>query len=277
RGDHTLSESKLAAVLGGNTFRPATPEEAFKIHGAHLGSLGPIGLKGVRVLTDEALRGRKNLLTGANRDDTHLRYVTPGRDFDPEYYDLRAVEAGDLCVHCGRPLRVTKAVELGHVFKLGRRYAEAMGARVLDEHGKEVTLVMGSYGIGVERILSAAVEQNHDADGMFLPQSIAPFDVIVTAANMDDGAVRSAAEQVYGEAGKSSLDVLLDDRPERPGVKFKDADLIGVPYRVTVGKRKLEQGKVEIFDRSTRQTRDVNLLEVRGALVETLHARKSGD
>ncbi len=280
RGDHNLSETKLAAVLGGNTFRPATPEEAFKVHGAHLGSLGPVGLrggvKGVRVLTDEALRGRKNLLAGANQDDVHLRHVTPGRDFDAEYHDVRGVEAGDFCVRCGRPLRITKTVELGHVFKLGRRYAEAMGARVLDEHGKEVTLVMGSYGIGVERILSAAVEQNHDADGMALPQSIAPFEVIVTAANMDDGVVRSAAEQVYSEAAKSALDVLFDDRLERPGVKFKDADLIGIPYRVTVGKRKLEHGQVEIFDRSTKQTRDVNLLDIREALVETLHARKSG-
>ncbi len=277
RGDHTLSETKLATVLGTATFRPATPEEAFKIHGAHLGSLGPVGLKGVRVLTDEALRGRKNLMTGANQDDMHLRHVTAGRDFEPEYHDLRVVQAGDLCVRCGRPLRVTKAVELGHVFKLGRRYAEAMGARVLDEHGKEITLVMGSYGIGVERILSAAVEQNHDADGMFLPRSIAPFDAVVTAANMDDEAVRTAAERVYAEASGASLDVLFDDRPERPGVKFKDADLIGVPYRVTVGKRKIEQGKVEIFDRSTKQVRDVNLQDVRGALVEALHVKKPED
>lgn len=277
RGDHTLSETKLSAVLGTTAFRPATPAEAFDIHGARLGSLGPIGLKGVRILADEALRGRKNLLAGANRDDVHLRHVTPGRDFEAEYHDLRAVQPGDLCMRCGRPLRVIKAVELGHVFKLGRRYAEAMGARVLDESGQEVTLIMGCYGIGVERILSAAVEQNHDADGMFLPRSIAPFEVIVTAANMDDAAVRDRAERIYSELAEASLDVLFDDRAERPGVKFKDADLIGVPCRVTVGKRKLEQGKVEIFDRSTKQVRDVNLQDVRAALVETLHARKAGE
>jgi prolyl-tRNA synthetase len=259
RGDHALSETKLAAVLGTATFRPATPEEALKLHGAHLGSLGPVGLKGARIIADRALAGRHNLITGANRDDFHLRHVTPGRDFTAEYADIRAVQPGDGCVRCGKPLVLTKSIELGHVFKLGRRYSEAMHATVLDAGGKEVPLVMGSYGIGLERILSAAAEQNHDADGMFLPRTIAPFDVILTAANMDDEKVRSTAEQLYAEMRAQSLDVLFDDRPERPGVKFKDADLIGVPLRVTVGKRKLEQGRVEIFQRSTKQIQDVKL------------------
>jgi prolyl-tRNA synthetase len=243
-------------------FRPATPEEALALHGAHLGSLGPVGVKGAKILADRALEGRKNLITGANRDDTHLRRVTPGRDFALEYHDLRVVAAGDLCVRCGKPLNVTKAVELGHVFKLGRRYSEAMGARVLDANGKEATLVMGSYGIGLERILSAAAEQNHDADGMFLPRAIAPFEVVLTAANMDDAALRDAAEKLYAEMLGQSIDVLFDDRAERPGVKFKDADLIGVPYRVTLGKRKFQQGLAEIFVRSTKQTRDVKLQDV---------------
>jgi len=267
RGDHTLSETKLAATLGTDVFRPATPEEALALCGAHLGSLGPVGLKGVRILADRALEGRKNLITGANHDDTHLRNVTPGRDFQAEYRDIRVVTAGDLCPRCGRPLQIHIAVELGHIFKLGKRYSEAMHATVLDENGKETPLVMGSYGIGVERILSAAVEQNHDQDGMFLPRTIAPFDVVLTAANMDDAPLRAAAEKLYEEMLAHSLDVLFDDREERPGVKFKDADLIGVPYRVTVGKRKFEQGLAEIFQRSTKQVRDVSLSEVVKSLI----------
>ncbi|MCL5670679.1 MAG: proline--tRNA ligase [Acidobacteria bacterium] len=166
RGDHALSETKLAAVLQSAVFRPATADEALELHGAQLGSLGPAGIKGVRILADRALEGRRNMITGANKDDTHLRYVTPGRDFSAEYADIRVVRAGDLCLRCGKPLQVSVAVELGHVFKLGRRYSEAMHATVLDPNGKEVPLAMGSYGIGVERILTSAVEQNHDADGM---------------------------------------------------------------------------------------------------------------
>jgi prolyl-tRNA synthetase len=268
RGDDALCESKLATVLGTAVFRPATPEEALALHGANVGSLGPVGLRGVKVLADRALAGRKNLVTGANRDGYHLRNVTPGRDFSAEYADLRVVRTGDLCMRCGKPLRVSVAVELGHVFKLGRRYSESMHATVLDARGVEVPLVMGSYGIGLERILSAAVEQNHDDDGMFLPRSIAPFEVILTAANMDEEQVRAAAEKLYVEMRAKSIDVLFDDRTERPGVKFKDADLIGVPYRVTVGKRRLEQGQVEIFQRSTKQIENVKLSEVVPSLWE---------
>jgi len=263
-----LSESKLTAVLGTTVFRPATPEEALKLHGANLGSLGPVGLQGVRILADAALAGRKNMITGANRDGFHLCRVTPGRDYTAEFHDLHAVANGDPCLRCGKPLRISVAVELGHVFKLGRRYSEAMHAVVLDADGREVTLVMGSYGIGVERILSAAVEQNHDRDGFFLPRSIAPFDVILTAANMDDAELRAAAEKLYEQLLAQGIDVLFDDRNERPGVKFKDADLIGVPLRITVGKRKLAEGAVEILERSTKQIRDVKLESVVGTLRE---------
>jgi prolyl-tRNA synthetase len=259
RGDHALSETKLASVLQSATYRPATAEEAFDLHGAHLGSLGPVGIKGARILADQALDGRSNMITGANQDDTHLRNVTPGRDFSAEYADLRVVEPGDLCIRCGKPLRVSVAVELGHVFKLGRRYSEAMHATVLDPNGREVPLTMGSYGIGVERILTSAVEQNHDADGMFLPRAIAPFEVVLTAANMDDPGVRNSAESLYQQLQEMGFDVLFDDRQERPGVKFKDADLIGVPYRVTLGKKKLALGLGEIYDRSTKQVTDANL------------------
>ncbi len=268
RGDHALSETKLAMALGTDIFRPATPEEALTLHGAHLGSLGPVGVRGARLLADRALEGRKNLITGANRDDTHLRNVTPGRDFTPEYHSLRVVSGGELCIRCGKPIRVTPALELGHLFKLGRRYSEAMGATVLDANGREVPLVMGSYGIGLERILSAAAEQNRDQDGLFLPRSIAPFEVILTVANMDVAPLRSAAEKLYEEMRARAVDVLLDDRDERPGVKFKDADLIGVPYRVTFGARKFEQGLVEIFQRSTKRIHDVKLENVMKTLEE---------
>jgi prolyl-tRNA synthetase len=268
RGDHALSEAKLSAALGTTTFRAATPEEALALHGANLGSLGPVGLKGVRILADRALEGRKNMIAGANRDDFHLRHVRPGRDFTAEYYDLRVIAAGDGCLRCGKPLRVSIAVELGHIFKLGRRYSEAMDATVLDASGKEVPIVMGSYGIGVERILSAAIEQNHDDDGMFLPRAIAPFDVILTLANMDDSALCSAAENLYEEMRTQAIDVLFDDRDERPGVKFKDADLIGAPYRITLGARKFQDGLAEIFQRSTKQVRDVKLSDVVQCLME---------
>ena len=273
RGDHALSETKLAAVLQSTTYRPATPDEAFDLHGAHLGSLGPVGIQGVRILADQALEGRSNMITGANQDDTHLRNVTPGRDFSAEYADLRVVESGDLCIRCGKPLRVSVAVELGHVFKLGRRYSEAMHATVLDPNGKEIPLTMGSYGIGVERILTSAVEQNHDADGMFLPRAIAPFDVVLTAANMDDASVKSNAESLYKQLQDMGLDVLFDDRQERPGVKFKDADLIGVPYRVTLGKKKLAQGLGEIYERSTKQVHDANLDGLAAALRDRLKTK----
>jgi prolyl-tRNA synthetase len=266
RGDHTLSETKLASALGTGVFRPATPEEAFQLHGAHLGSLGPVGLKEVKILADLALERRRNMITGANRDDQHLRNVTPGRDFAAQFKDLRAVAEGDLCIRCGNRLRLVKSIELGHVFKLGRRYSQTMHATVLDAKGQEVPLVMGSYGIGVERILSAAAEQNHDDDGLYLPRAIAPFDVVLTAANMDDGPLRAAAEKLYDEMCEHSIEVLFDDREERPGVKFKDADLIGVPYRVTVGKKKLANGLVEVFDRSTKQIQDAKLGEVVGTL-----------
>jgi prolyl-tRNA synthetase len=272
RGDHALSETKLATALGTDVFRPATAQEAFGLHGANLGSLGPVGVKGARIIADRALEGRRNLITGANRDDTHLRNVTPGRDFEAEYRDVRVVRAGDLCRRCGGPLHVTICVELGHIFKLGRRYSEAMRATALDAQGREVPLVMGSYGIGVERILSAAVEQNHDADGMFLPRAIAPFEVVLTAANMDDAALRAKAEELYEEMRLQSIDALFDDREDRPGVKFKDADLVGVPYRVTLGKRKFERGLAEIFERSTKQIRDVKLQEVvRSLKTDYLH------
>lgn len=260
RGDHEVSEAKLGSALGGAAFRPAHPEEIREAFGAEPGFLGPVGLKGVRVLVDEALRGRKNLTAGANQDDHHVRGVTPDRDFTGAYHDLRTAAEGDPCPQCGQPLRVVSTIEVGHIFKLGRRYAEAMGARVLDRDGKEVTLVMGSYGIGVERILTAAVEQHHDKNGMKLPLSIAPFQAVVTLVNLNDPQMRETAERLYRELQEARVETLFDDRDERAGVKFNDADLIGVPLRLTVGK-KAKEGVVELNERSTGQRTDAKIAQ----------------
>jgi prolyl-tRNA synthetase len=260
RGDHTMHETKFATAAGAQDVRPAHPEEIREWFGAGAGSLGPVGVKNMRVIADLALQGRRNMISGANEDDFHLKNVTPGEDFQPEYFDLRVVEEGDLHATMDVPVLVRKTVEIGHIFKLGYKYSESMGLRVLNETGQEVTPIMGSYGIGVERILCAAVELFHDADGMALPVSIAPFTAVVTPANLADGAQRAAAEQLYAEAKQAGIDVLFDDRDERPGVKFKDADLIGIPYRLTIGK-KLKDGKVELVERRTKQTTDVPLGE----------------
>ncbi len=261
RGDHELHESKLADALGAKEIRPAHPDEIRAKFKASPGFIGPMAVAGVRLLADDALRGRQNLITGANKDDTHLRNVSPGEDFVAPTADLRVVRSGEGCTKCGEPLAVSKAIEVGHIFKLGRRYAEAMGAQVLDHEGKEVTMIMGSYGIGIERILTAAVEQNNDQDGMFLPRAIAPFDVVLTPTNLNEAPIREAGERLYAELQAGGIEVLYDDRDERPGVKFKDADLVGVPFRITVGK-KVPDGKVELLTRSTRATRDVSIGEV---------------
>jgi prolyl-tRNA synthetase len=255
RGDHQLSETKAGAILNDPEFRAAHPEEIRQWFGAEAGSLGPVGVKNMPIYADQALAGRRNMIAGANKDDYHLRNVTIGEDFQAEIHDLRQVAAGDACLKCGNPLEVRKTVEIGHIFKLGYKYSESMGLRVLNQEGKEITPIMGSYGIGIERILSAAIELYHDKDGMILPASIAPFQVVVTPANNSDSAQMEAARTIYQNCLTLGLDALLDDRDERPGVKFKDADLIGVPYRVVVGK-KLANGLVEVVERKTKQSVD---------------------
>jgi prolyl-tRNA synthetase len=261
RGDHQLSETKLGGVAGAAELRPAHPQEIREWFGADAGSLGPVGVKNMRIVADTALEGRRNMIAGANRDDYHLRHVTPGEDFEPEFHELRQVEPGDACVNCAAPLSLIKSIEIGHIFKLGYKYSEAMGLRVLSAEGAEVTPIMGSYGIGIERILSSAVEQNHDADGMALPVSIAPFTVVVTPVNYNDAGQRAASDRIYRELLERGVDALLDDRNERPGVKFKDADLIGIPYRITVGK-KAASGVVELVERRSRTPRDVAASDV---------------
>jgi prolyl-tRNA synthetase len=259
-------------------------EELEKYFQGPAGFIGPMGLvpkpkealgvwdaqppggdpRAVAVVLDEALLGRVNMICGANQLDYHLKNVTPGKDFQYTVVaDVRSVTAGEACPNaaCGAPLRIDTAVEVGHIFKLGYKYSESMGARVLDRNGKEVAPIMGSYGIGIERILTAAVEQNNDENGFWLPPSIAPFEVVVVATNSKEEAIRAAAEGVARQLAASGYDVLLDDRDERPGVKFKDADLVGIPFRVNVGK-KVTEGTVEVVRRSTLQREEVKISAV---------------
>jgi prolyl-tRNA synthetase len=268
RGDHQLNEAKLNGTVGGAT-RPMEESEIKALFKSPAGYLGPIGIEWAKdlkkdseepvLLADRALEGRTNLIGGANKEDYHLKNLTPGKDFHPTAYaDLRSVTAGEACPHCGKVLRIDRAVEIGHIFRLGYRYTESMGARVLDKNGKEVMPIMGCYGIGIERILTAAVEQSNDENGFWLPPTIAPFEIVVAPVNVKDEAVRSAAEDIAKRLEAEGYDLILDDRDERPGVKFKDADLVGIPFRITVGK-KVTEGTVEVVLRSTREVRDVRI------------------
>ncbi|HZG50651.1 MAG TPA: proline--tRNA ligase [Pyrinomonadaceae bacterium] len=272
RGDHQLHETKLQDEIGALWVRPATPEEIFEHLGAHPGSLGAVGAreivrkrKGIEIsiIADRALEGRTNMTTGANLDGYHLRGVNIARDIKPALFlDLRTVQSGERCPNCeAGALEVSKSLEVGHIFKLGTKYSKSMGATVLDRNGKETPIVMGSYGIGIERIMAAAIELHHDEDGIVWPRRIAPFDVVVTVTNVKQPELKEAGERLYRELRAAGLEVLLDDRDERAGVKFKDADLIGIPYRITVGKKTTE-GTVELFDRAAKESTDVSLAEV---------------
>jgi prolyl-tRNA synthetase len=271
RGDHQLNEAKFAAAVAGKQTRPMQEDEIKQLFRSPAGFLGPIGIewapdmKDVNrpvLLVDKALEGRKNLIAGANKEDYHLKNLTPGQNFQPTaYVDLRSVTAGEACPNCGAPLRIDTAVEVGHIFKLGYRYSESMGARVLDRNGKEVMPIMGCYGIGIERILTAAVEQCNDENGFCLPASIAPFEIVVCPTNVKDETLLNTAVDIATRLESEGFDVLLDDRDERPGVKFKDADLVGIPYRVTVGK-KVTEGTVEVVQRSTREIQDASIAAI---------------
>ncbi|PYM81418.1 MAG: proline--tRNA ligase [Candidatus Rokuibacteriota bacterium] len=246
RGDHNLHERKLARALGEEA-RPAHPEEVREHLGTPVGSVGPVGVR-VPVLADETLR-EGTYVVGANREGFHLRGVAPGRDFQPRFVDLHTVVPGEACVQCGKALEVERVIEIGNIFKLGTKYSEGLNAKYLDESGQERPIVMGSYGIGPARIAASAIEQGADADGIVWPASIAPFDVHIVLVSLRDPAQSAAAESIYAQCRAAGLDALLDDRDERPGVKFKDADLVGVPVRVTVGNALAKEGVVEIKER----------------------------
>jgi prolyl-tRNA synthetase len=272
RGDHELKEAKLSKAIGGRRFRPMEADEILQLFGSPAGFLGPLGLtvaheidrfgRGTIVLVDSALQGRSNLVAGANKEDFHLKNITPGKDFQPSAYaDLRAVNDGEACTNCGHGLTVHPAIQIANLSKLPWGCAETSGARVLDHNGKQTTPSIGSYAISIERILIAAVEQNHDDDGFWLPPQIAPFEVIVTPISVRDHKAISAALDCAAALASVGLDVVLDDRDERPGVKFKDADLVGMPYRINVGK-KVTEGTVEVVNRSTHEIRDASITAI---------------
>jgi prolyl-tRNA synthetase len=276
RGDHALSEQKLVDQVEAREIRPASEAEIRAALGAGPGSLGAVGVSGRTVIADFALDGRRAMVTGANQDDFHLRGVDVERDIAVKHWlDLREVRAGEGCPSCGEPLRVVKTIEVGHIFKLGTRYSEALGAVVLDQTGTSRPIIMGSYGIGIERAMAAVVERSHDANGIVWPMSVAPYEVVVTLVKPTDPAIAEAGGQIYDALRAAGIEVLLDDRDERPGVKFKDADLIGIPYRATIGPKGLAEGKVEIARRKTGEARSVDLQKAASAISEAVLEERS--
>ena len=250
RGDHELNEVKLKNFLGAQVVELADVSLVEETTGAPMGFAGPIGLK-VRMVADNAVRGMKNFVTGGNKKDVHIRNVNIGRDFEVEKFgDLRMISSQDTCPRCGGEIQFGRGIEVGHIFKLGTKYSKALKALFLDEQGKEMPIIMGCYGIGVGRTVAAAIEQNHDKDGIIFPIPISPFEVTLLPLQMHESAVIETAERIYAELLNHEIDVLLDDRDERAGVKFKDADLLGTPVRVIVGLKGLKEGKIEIKLRS---------------------------
>ncbi|MEE2948098.1 MAG: proline--tRNA ligase [Verrucomicrobiota bacterium] len=251
RGDDQVGEAKLGGALGTGTFRAAGDAEIVDALGAHPGSLGAVGVIDIPVYADEVLRGGSGMVTGANADGHHLRNVNIERDIKVgTWADLRQVRAGELCVETGQPLKIRRAIEVGHVFKLGTKYSEALGATFLDENGGSHPSIMGCYGIGVTRTLQAVIEQCHDDHGILWPTSVAPYEVCLTALDVQpESEVMKLASRLYDELQANGVDVILDDRPARPGIKFKDSELAGFPLRIGIGERSLANGHVEIKPR----------------------------
>ena len=273
RGDHALNEQKLVDATAAVAVRPAQAEEIRAALGALPGSLGAVSVTDLPVLADEALRGRRDMVTGANTNDVHLRGVDIDRDITVgSWADLREVAAGEPCVRCGQPLELLPTIEVGHIFKLGYKYTKTFNVTVLNAAGERVHPIMGSYGIGVERAMAAIVECHHDDHGIVWPAAVAPFSVVVTVAQAEDTEVAKAGESVYEQLTAAGVEVIIDDRAERAGVKFRDAELTGIPLRVTVGKRGLADGAVEITRRATGETVRVGLGDVLAHVRDALAA-----
>jgi prolyl-tRNA synthetase len=254
RGDHQLQDQKLVDAIGITDIRPAHPEEIQAALGALPGSLGAVGVTDLPIIADFALRGRRDMATGANTDDVHLTGVDVARDIEiGTWADLREVTAGEPCPRCGAPLQLTRVIEVGHIFKLGRKFTTALGVTVLGPDGSAIIPIMGSYGIGVERAMAVIAQVHHDDAGLVWPVQVAPFAVTVITLSAKDHAVVTTAESIYAELRAAGMEVVIDDRDERPGVKFKDAELTGIPVRVSVGSRDLADGVVEVVSRATGQ------------------------
>jgi prolyl-tRNA synthetase len=277
RGDHALNEQKLADATGAAALRPAQPEEIRDALGALPGSLGAVGVTDLPVIADEALRGRRDMVTGANVDDFHLRGVDVDRDISVgTWADLREVAAGEPCPQCGHPLELLPAIEVGHIFKLGHKFTKTFGVTVLDADGQRVHPVMGCYGIGVERAMAAIVECYHDDRGIVWPLAVAPFSVVIVVAQSEHAESAAVGESLYGELSSAGVEVIIDDRAERAGVKFRDAELTGIPLRVTVGKRGLAEGVVEVTKRATGETVKAAFGDVLPHVREALAAAEAG-
>jgi prolyl-tRNA synthetase family II len=277
RGDHDLQEQKLLDATRSSEGRPAQPDEIRDLLGADPGSLGGVGVEGVRVFADLALRGRHDLTTGANEDDWHFRGVDLERDMTiTDWSDLRTVRAGERCVNDGGPLEMWKGIEVGHIFKLGTKYSEAFGAHDQDEEGNSHPIVMGSYGIGLERGVAAVVEANFDENGIVWPVSVAPYELLITVIRPDDEATMAVANRLYDDFHRAGVEVLLDDRDERPGVKFADGELIGIPYRITVGPKGVSDGIAEIAERRGLEKTELPLDEVVANLSDRIAEARFG-
>jgi prolyl-tRNA synthetase len=261
QGNDEVNESKLTKILGANV-RPGHPEELMEITGADAGSIGPIGFKG-RIIADLKLKDRNNLFSGANKNDYHIGGIDFKRDIPSiDYADMRIVQSGEGCPNCASKLEVFTAIELGHIFKLGTKYSEALKAFYLDEKGEEHPIVMGSYGIGVERIMACYIEQNHDDKGIIWDKALAPFDIHLIALNMKNETVVTSAEKIYNDLKSAGYEVLFDDRDAAAGFKFNDADLLGMPVQIVIGEKKLKDSKCEMKIRSTGERSDVELNEL---------------
>jgi len=272
RGDREICEPKLLRALQTELLAMADAQTVREASGAEVGFAGPVGIKGVRLVADKSVMKMANFVTGANRTDYHLTNVNPERDFSPDVVaDITLASAGDKCIRCGRELTEYRGIEVGQIFKLGKKYSSAMNAVFTDEKGNEAPFVMGCYGIGVTRTVAASIEQNHDENGIIWPPSIAPYQVLITPISVQDEELMSVAEKTYSELCGRGVETLLDDRKERPGVKFKDGDLIGIPLRVTVGSRGLKQGKLEVRLRRTGETHEVPLENAVEKIMELLN------
>ncbi|MCH2416529.1 MAG: proline--tRNA ligase [Acidimicrobiales bacterium] len=277
RGDHQFQEQKFCDATSSVEIIPAEEDTIKKALGALPGSLGAVGIDGIPIFADPALKGRSGMTTGANEDDFHLLGVNVERDIKvDQWIDMRSIVDGEGCPSCSEPLRVVRCIEAGHIFKLGRKYSEAMGVTVLDSEGESQTPTMGSYGIGVGRAMAAIAETHCDDSGLIWPMSVAPYEVVLTVVKTDDENSMKIADEIYTDLKTNGIDVLLDDREERPGVKFADAELIGIPLRVTIGPRGLENGVVEFLDRSDpeKTQAEISVEKVRDFLLEKISSQQ---
>jgi prolyl-tRNA synthetase len=272
RGDLEVNEAKFARAIKTPNFHLATDEE-LRLAGLHAGFVSPVGLKGIQIIADDSLSEDTEYIAGANAPDAHLLHVRYGRDVLPDHVgDIASARVGDPCPRCGGALGAERGIEAGHTFKLGTKYSSAMGANYLGADGKEHVIVMGSYGIGADRLMASLIEQNHDEQGIVWPKSVAPFDVHLVGLGMDTPSVAEYAEGVYEELRRAGLEVLFDDREETPGVKFNDADLIGLPIRLTVSPRNIREDKVELKPRVSKQATAVPRAELVSRVQEALEA-----